>query len=74
MMARFDVDGIYLDDNLAYPGCKLWREHGHPSPVYDCLIELHEMNWQRRQLLRSKCPHKVLVTHNTTGDHPAGHM
>jgi hypothetical protein len=65
MMGRFDVDGIYLDDNLAYPGCTLWREHGHPGPVYDCLIELHEMNWRRRQLLRSKCPHQVLVTHNT---------
>ncbi len=65
MMERFDVDGIYLDDNLAYPNCTLWREHKHPRPVYDCLIELHEVNWQRRQLLRSKCPHQVLVSHNT---------
>ncbi len=65
MMERFDVDGIYLDDNLAYPNCTLWREHKHPRQVYDCLIELHEMNWQRRQLLRSKCPHLVLVSHNT---------
>jgi len=65
MLERFAVDGIYLDDNLAYPGCTLWREHGHPRPVYDCLIELHEMNWKRRQLLRSKCPHLVLASHNT---------
>lgn len=65
MMERFDVDGIYLDDNLAYPTCTLWQEHGHPRQIYDCLIELHEMNWRRRQLLRSKCPHLVLVTHNT---------
>ena len=65
MLDRFAVDGIYLDDNLAYPNCTLWREHGHPRPVYDCLIELHEMNWQRRRLLRSKCPHLVLVSHNT---------
>ena len=65
MLERFDVDGIYLDDNLAYANCTLWREHGHPRPVYDCLIELHEVNWQRRQLLLSKCPHSVLVSHNT---------
>lgn len=65
MMERFPVDGIYLDDNLAYANCTLWREHGHPRPVYDCLIELHEMNWRRRQFLRSKCPHLVLCGHIT---------
>lgn len=65
MLDRFAVDGIYLDDNLAYPNCPLWQEHGHPRPVYDCLIELHEMNWRRRQVLRERCPHLVLVSHNT---------
>ncbi len=65
MMERFAVDGIYLDDNLAYSNCSLWREHGHPRPVYDCLIELHEMNWRRRQLLLSKCPHALLISHCT---------
>ncbi len=65
MMDRFSVDGMYVDDNLAYPNCTLWREHGHPQPVYDCLIELHEINWRRRQLLRGRCPHMVLVSHNT---------
>ncbi|MGZ5507374.1 MAG: hypothetical protein ACXWKH_13425, partial [Limisphaerales bacterium] len=67
MMKRFDVDGIYLDDNMAYPTCRLWQEHGHPQKVYDCLIELHEMNWRRRELLRQKNPHQVLVSHNTRG-------
>ncbi len=65
MLDRYAVDGIYLDDNLAYPNCTLWREHGHPRPVYDCLIELHDMNWRRRHLLRGRCPHVVLVSHNT---------
>ena len=65
MLQRFKVDGMYIDDNLAYPNCTLWREHGHPRQVYDCLIELHEMNWRRRQRLRSVCPHLVLVSHNT---------
>jgi hypothetical protein len=65
MLDRFDVDGIYLDDNLAYANCTLWKEHGHPRPTYDCLIELHEMNWRRRELLRQRCPHTVLVSHNT---------
>lgn len=65
MLDRFPVDGIYLDDNLAYPNCTLWREHGHPREVYDCLIELHEMNWRRRELMRRRCPHVVLVSHNT---------
>ena len=67
MLDWFPVDGIYLDDNLAYPNCPLWKEHGHPRPVYDCLIELHEMNWRRRELMRSKCPHVVLVSHCTAG-------
>jgi hypothetical protein len=66
MLDRFDVDGIYLDDNLAYGNCTLWKEHGHPQPVYDCLIELHEMNWRRRELMRSRQPHTVLVSHCTT--------
>jgi len=67
MLDRFDVDGIYLDDNLAYGNCMLWKEHRHPRPVYDCLIELHEMNWRRRELMRRKCPHVVLVSHSTSG-------
>jgi hypothetical protein len=66
MLDRFDVDGIYLDDNLAYGNCTLWKEHGHPQPGYDCLIELHEMNWRRRELMRSRQPHTVLVSHCTT--------
>jgi hypothetical protein len=65
MLDRYDVDGIYLDDNLAYANCNLWREHGHPQKIYDCLIELHEMNWRRRELLRERVPHAVLVSHNT---------
>jgi len=65
MLDRYPVDGIYLDDNLAYANCTLWREHGHPREVYDCLIELHEMNWRRRELLRWRCPHAVLVSHST---------
>ncbi len=63
MMDQMPVDGLYLDDNAAYPTCKLWKEHGHPRPVYDCLIEHHEMNWRRRELMRSRCPHLVLVSH-----------
>jgi len=66
MLDRFAVDGVYLDDNLAYANCTLWKEHGHPQPVYDCLIELHEMNWRRRELLRRRCPHAVLVSHATS--------
>jgi hypothetical protein len=66
MMDNYAVDGIYLDDNLPYANCTLWKEHGHPYPVYDCLIELHEMNWRRRELLRARCPHAVLISHNTT--------
>jgi len=65
MLDRFPVDGIYLDDNLPYANCTLWHEHGHPREVYDCLIELHEMNWRRRELMRRRCPHVVLVSHNT---------
>ncbi len=66
MMDRYAVDGMYIDDNLAYANCPLWKEHGHPEEVYDCLIELHEMNWRRRQLLRARCPHAVLIDHCTT--------
>ena len=65
MMDRFAVDGLYLDDKLAYPNCTLWKEHGHLRPVYDCLIKLHEINWRRRQLLRARCPHVLLVSHCT---------
>jgi hypothetical protein len=65
MMDRFAVDGIYLDDNLAYSNCTLWKEHGHPRQIYDCLIELHEMNWRRRELMRRRAPHTLLITHNT---------
>lgn len=65
MLDQSAVDGIYLDDNLGYPNCTLWKEHGHPRPVYDCLIELHEMNWRRRELLRSRIPHALLISHNT---------
>ena len=67
MLDRFPVDGIYLDDNLPYPNCTLWREHGHPREVYDCLIELHEVNWRRRELMRERCPHEVLVSHSSRG-------
>ena len=66
MMDRYAVDGMYIDDNLAYANCPLWKEHGHPQKVYDCLIELHEMNWRRRQLLRQRCPHAVLIDHCST--------
>jgi hypothetical protein len=67
MMDRYKVDGMYIDDNLPYANCTLWKEHGHPQKVYDCLIELHEMNWRRRQLLRARCPHAVLIDHCSTG-------
>ena len=65
MMEQLPVDGLFLDDNLAYANCTLWKEHGHPQKVYDCLIELHDMNWRRRQLMRSMCPHVVLISHCT---------
>ena len=65
MFDKYRVDGLYLDDNLAYANCRLWKEHGHPRPVYDCLIELHDVNWRRRQLFRQRCPHAVLVEHCT---------
>lgn len=65
MMDRYDVDGIYLDDNLGYANCTLQKEHGHPHKVYDCLIELHEMNWRRRQTLRGRNPYALLISHCT---------
>jgi hypothetical protein len=65
MLDRFPVDGIYLDDNLGYANCRLQKEHDHPQKVYDCLIELHEINWRRRELLHQRVPHAVLVSHNT---------
>lgn len=67
MLERYPVDGVYIDDNLAYDNCTLWKEHGHPQQVYDCLIELHEMNWRRRQALRAGCPHAVLIDHCSHG-------
>jgi hypothetical protein len=65
MLDRYPVDGIYLDDNLAYANCTLWKEHHHPHKIYDCLIELHEVNWRRRELMRKRVPHAVLISHNT---------
>jgi len=65
MLDRYAVDGIYLDDNLGYANCPLQAEHGHPQKVYDCLIELHEMNWRRRQLLLRRNPHALLIAHCT---------
>lgn len=67
MLDRYAVDGMYIDDNLAYANCTLWEEHGHPQKSYDCLIELHDMNWRRRQVLRAKCPHAVLIDHCSQG-------
>ena len=63
MLDKYDVDGMYIDDNLAYANCTLQKEHGHPEEVYDCLIELHEMNWRRRQAMLAKRPHAVLIDH-----------
>lgn len=63
MMDRYPVDGMYIDDNLAYANCTLWKEHGHPQKTYDCLIELHDVNWRRRQALQAKCPHAALIDH-----------
>lgn len=65
MLDKSPVDGIYLDDNLGYANCPLQKEHGHPQKIYDCLIELHEINWRRRELLRQKVPHLLLISHNT---------
>ena len=41
--------------------------HGHPRPGYDCLIELHEVNWRRRRLLLDRVPHMLLIDHCTIG-------
>lgn len=67
MLAKYPVDGMYIDDNLPYANCALWKEHGHPEPVYDCLVELHEMNWRRRQTLLEAAPHAVLIDHCSFG-------
>ena len=68
MLDRFDVDGIYLDDNITQgPSCPHWELHGHPRPGYDCLIEMHEVNWRRRRLLLERVPHMLLVDHCTIG-------
>ena len=67
MLEKYPVDGMYIDDNLAYANCTLWKEHGHPEQIYDCLIELHEMNWRRRQTLKSRRPHTVLIDHCSYG-------
>jgi hypothetical protein len=64
MLNRFDVDGIYLDDNITQgPSCPHWELHGHPRPGYDCLIEMHEVNWRRRRFLLERVPHMFLVDH-----------
>ncbi|MCX8064191.1 MAG: hypothetical protein N3G21_03375 [Candidatus Hydrogenedentes bacterium] len=63
MLDRYPVDGMYIDDNLAYANCKHWKEHNHPQEVYDCLIELHEVNWRRRETLKERIPHLVLIDH-----------
>jgi hypothetical protein len=68
MLDRFDVDGIYLDDNITRAtDCPHWQAHGHPRPVYDCLIELHEVNWRRRRFLLERAPHMLLIDHCTIG-------
>jgi hypothetical protein len=68
MIDRFDVDGLYLDDNITQgPNCPHWQAHGHPRPTYDCLIELHEVNWRRRRFLLKRVPHLLLVDHCTIG-------
>lgn len=68
MLDRFDVDGIYLDDNITQgPSCPHWQAHGHPRPGYDCLIEMHEVNWRRRRLLLERVPHMLLIDHCTIG-------
>ncbi len=67
MLQKYSIDGMYIDDNLAYANCTLWKEHGHPEPIYDCLIELHEMNWRRRQTFMARCPHTVLIGHCSYG-------
>ncbi|NUQ63260.1 MAG: discoidin domain-containing protein [Pirellulales bacterium] len=63
MFDQYDVDGLYLDDNYALPACRHGELHGHPREPYDCLIELHEMNWRRRQAVHRRCPHAVLIDH-----------
>jgi hypothetical protein len=65
MFEKYAVDGMYVDDNLGYANCPLWREHGHPQAVYDCLFELHEVNWARRRACLEHCPHAVLADHCT---------
>jgi hypothetical protein len=68
MLDRFDVDGIYLDDNITQgPNCPHWEAHGHPRPGYDCLIEMHEVNWRRRRYLLERVPHLLLVDHSNIG-------
>lgn len=67
MLERYAVDGMYIDDNLAYANCTLQEEHGHPEEVYDCLIELHDMNWRRRKALIAKNPHALLIDHCSRG-------
>lgn len=65
MLEKYPVDGMYIDDNLPYANCSLWKEHGHPEQVYDCLIELHDVSWRRRQALLAKAPHAVLIDHSS---------
>ena len=63
MFAKYPVDSMYVDDSLPYANCRLWKEHGHPQPVYDCLMELHEVNWARRRTFLEHCPHALLFDH-----------
>lgn len=65
LFKKYAVDGLYLDDNLAYANCRLTKEHGHPQPIYDCMFELHEINWARRQAFHEHCPHAVMAEHCT---------
>jgi hypothetical protein len=68
MVDRFDVDGVYLDDNITRgPDCPHWHAHGHPRPGYDCLIEMHEVNWRRRRFLLERVPHLLLIDHSNIG-------
>ncbi|MFA6243818.1 MAG: hypothetical protein WC655_22945 [Candidatus Hydrogenedentales bacterium] len=67
MLAKYPVDGMYIDDNLPYSNCALWKEHRHPEQVYDCLVELHDMNWKRREALKTGAPHAVLIDHCSLG-------
>ena len=65
--APLSKDGSGIRVESATYTVQFMDEHGHPQRVYDCLIELHDMNWRRRQVLREKCPHAVLIDHSSHG-------